>query len=433
MRPRKSKLLHAVTMLRRNRRSYLLLSVTIVLSFALLLGYLFYMDTASYNKYKYIFAMNEELVGVSHHTTTAASTQLEEQLISKAEEIGSCSVERIFYTTVELDSADSYMTEDGQQVYIPPISVIAVPPEMGTQFFSSAGEGSGWDILWLDGEEHELITIGQGEAAMEEDFFYALGLDKLDEPEWTFSGENDNGGTFSLTVRIVALLRRNDGTADFSDYLDAYLTTGDSNQSGWPTMLLSQLDCSPGNYARGYWHDSLYLYTDHPEEVSQLAEQYFGDSAFSAVEAQNEARQALQTQMQTKALLTVAILLMLGINLYSSFNNALNDRKFEIGVKRAIGASAWSIIRQFLYESVLVMLGSTLIAVGLVTDGAVVCKYFYELYPNEYGYYNECVLYLSPYSIGMFAACALTLIAVFSLIFAWKSTRVEIVAYLKAE
>ncbi|MCD7760831.1 MAG: hypothetical protein LUH16_03530, partial [Clostridiales bacterium] len=161
MRPHRSKLLHAFTMLRRNRRSYLLLSVTIVLSFALLLGYLFYMDTASYNKYKYIFAMNEELVGVSHHTTTAASTQLEEQLISKAVALGSCSTERIFYTTVELDSADSYVTEDGQQVYIPPVSVITVPPEMGTQFFSSAGEGSGWDILWLNGEAHDLITIGQ--------------------------------------------------------------------------------------------------------------------------------------------------------------------------------------------------------------------------------------------------------------------------------
>ncbi|MCD8381727.1 MAG: ABC transporter permease [Clostridiales bacterium] len=429
---RKSKLLHAFTMLRRNGRSYLLLSVTIVLSFALLLGYLFYMDTASYNKYKYIFAMNEELVGVGHHTTTATGTQLEEQLIRQAEALGSCSVERIFYTTIELDGADAYVTENGQQVHIPPVSVTVVPPEMGTQFFST-GEGSGWELVWLDGGEHELVTIGQGEAAMEEDLFYALGLDKMDRPEWTFSGANDNGGSFSLTVKIVALLRRNDGAADFSDYLDAYLATGDPNQPGWPAMLLSQLDCSPGSYARGYWHDSLYLYTDHPEEVSRLAEQYFGDSAFSAVEAQNEARQALQTQMQTKALLAVAILLMLGINLYSSFNNALNDRKFEIGVKRAIGASAWSIIRQFLYESILVMLGSTLAAVGLVTDGAIIYKYFYELYPNEYGYYNECVLYLSPYSIGMFAACALTLIAIFSLIFAWKSTRVEIVAYLKAE
>ena len=48
---------HAVLMFRRNIRSYLLLSVTIVLSFSLLLGYLGYTDASLYNKYRNIFSM----------------------------------------------------------------------------------------------------------------------------------------------------------------------------------------------------------------------------------------------------------------------------------------------------------------------------------------------------------------------------------------
>ena len=39
-------------MVSRTLQSYMLLSVTIVLSFSLLLGYLLYTDPASYNKYK---------------------------------------------------------------------------------------------------------------------------------------------------------------------------------------------------------------------------------------------------------------------------------------------------------------------------------------------------------------------------------------------
>ena len=44
--------LHACKMVWRNRRSYALLSVTVVLTFSFLLGYLVYTDTALYNRHK---------------------------------------------------------------------------------------------------------------------------------------------------------------------------------------------------------------------------------------------------------------------------------------------------------------------------------------------------------------------------------------------
>lgn len=43
---------HAVVMAGRTLKSYALLSVTIVLSFSLLLGYLVYTDSSLYNDYK---------------------------------------------------------------------------------------------------------------------------------------------------------------------------------------------------------------------------------------------------------------------------------------------------------------------------------------------------------------------------------------------
>ena len=153
----------------------------------------------------------------------------------------------------------------------------------------------------------------------------------------------------------------------------------------------------------------------------------------SMYEWQDNAMEMMQSQAGNKAIIACALLVLLGINLYSSFTNALSERKFEIGVKRAIGASAWSIVLQFLYESIIVMLANILVAVAVVADVFIVYMYIYERTPDEWGMYNDFILYISPHSVAMFALCAVTLTIVFSIIFAYKSTRVEIVQYLKAE
>mgnify|MGYP002869020339 FL=1 len=141
----------------------------------------------------------------------------------------------------------------------------------------------------------------------------------------------------------------------------------------------------------------------------------------------------MKTENRLKALICGAMLIILGINLYSCFANALNERRFEIGVKRALGASAGSIVKQFLYESLCVMAVNILVSVALVADIFIVYKFIYERTPNEYGQYFQWTIYISPHSIAMFAVCTITLTVVFSLIFAYKSTQVRIADQLKAE
>ena len=132
-------------------------------------------------------------------------------------------------------------------------------------------------------------------------------------------------------------------------------------------------------------------------------------------------------------IITIALLVLLGINLYSSFSNALNDRKFEVGVRRAIGASKWAIVRQFLYESILVMLTNIFISIWLILTAALTYKVIREHFPeNEFERF-VFTLTISPHSIGMFAICSLTLTLVFSLVFAYKTTQVQIVDHLKSE
>lgn len=57
-----SAIAHAAKMLWRHKSSYAMLSVTIVLSFSLLLGYLAFMDSELYNRYKLIFSARKDVV-----------------------------------------------------------------------------------------------------------------------------------------------------------------------------------------------------------------------------------------------------------------------------------------------------------------------------------------------------------------------------------
>jgi len=125
---------------------------------------------------------------------------------------------------------------------------------------------------------------------------------------------------------------------------------------------------------------------------------------------------------------------ILGINLYGGFSNVLERRRFEVGIKRALGASKWDIIGQFMWESLLLMLCNIFVTVVVVFNGFLIYKYIYEA---AWGFENFShtlwTIYLNGTSIGMFAIVTLALTLLFSGIFAVKATQVTVVDYLKAE
>ena len=79
-------------------------------------------------------------------------------------------------------------------------------------------------------------------------------------------------------------------------------------------------------------------------------------------------------------------------------------------------------------ESIIVMAANILISVVLVADAMLIYKFI------QWTFYGvEWVAEISLYSIAMFLICAVSLTVVFSGIFAYKSSRVEIAKHLKAE
>lgn len=415
---------HACLMVRRTLKSYALLSVTVVLSLSLLLGYLCYTDSSLYNQYKTLFSYrrgdlilfdstrgNQKLQTLLEKISAVENTQYYILYESAA---GATETAYTYHPDGTGESA-SIQLHNWHLYYYPDYSW------MTPLFWWPAG-----DIVWTDGRSMQRFQLDTHDAVINEGLYFALGFDKMQDPVYTFRFANG----LDLTLRIVGYakdtipftldLERGMESADYSNCLILSTKLLDVEEDIWNLD-----DTAPTRY--------IVIHTDDPEQVWNLAQNVGYETGISAFSQQNKALEAIRLEKRNKAIITCALLLLLGVNLYSCFSNALNDRRFEIGVKRAIGASAFSIVRQFLYESLIVMVANILLSVVLVADIFLVYKFVYERIPNEWGNYLKWVIYISPQSIAMFAVCAVSLTIVFSLIFAYKSTQVEIVQYLKAE
>ena len=433
MKQSKSILRHAVTMVGRTLKSYALLSVTIVLSFSLLLGYLVFTDSTLYNRYRKVFAANREMILIEDKYLENAKL---EALLNKAEDLGDTEV--VYYHSVVLDFTR-------QNMYLPE-EELTVGNVLDAQIFNLPKHTFAfcewtsipYEIQWLDGKKHTDINLGPNEVIVDEVLYHALGFDKMDEPSYTFYfGQNNQAfspaDTLVYEAKIVGYIKNAGPKWTVEEGQPGHAAIFTDNPS---IILLSSdeidLDRFPADEV--IWRRHIVMYSESPEEMAAFAEKLDFVGAFDArCIAQNEALEKIQTSNQTKAIIAAALLLLLGINLYSSFTNALNDRKFEIGVKRAVGASAWAIVRQFMYESILVMVVNILISIAVVADVFLVYKLYLLCLPEGQGRWLDWTIWCSSYSIGMFAACAVALTVVFSLIFAYKSTQVQVVDYLKAE
>ncbi len=418
MKNKQSQFLHSVKMLSRNLKSYLMLSVTIVLSFSILLGYMAFSDSSQYNQYKEIFAAPREVImAYTYRMDKEAQIQ---SLISVARR---ADPELKYYRYFEITTRFPQYQVEGSTVG----AIITVLPAAGLPLFALenlALGNSASQVFPVAGRES--FDLAAGEVIVNRNFYQALGGTGAFPLELKIPMAWNDGTNEILTVQIVGIIE--DHALTSSDI-------GNGVNAGAAAIVMAQdtlngRSISDLNSAR----QILWFYTNQPEAVyGPLRSAVNANRSLSmplhCVNAiQNEALEQIRLQAATKAVISAFLFLLLGVNLYSSFSNALADRKFEIGVKRAIGASSWAIIRQFLTEGLLVMLGNTLLSVLVVVD--LLCLY------RLYVYFTTgeiWILHISGFSAAMFAVCSLTLTVVFSGLFAYKSTRVEIIQHLKAE
>ena len=409
---------HSITMVGRTIRSYALLSVTIVLSFSMLLGYLGFVDTSLYNEYKGDFKINRGTVKVDEGLYTTQQFNL---LLKKSQELQETGYYFVNDVSIYSTITNYTVSENGDYLGGVP-AVVKVLTGRAWHLFDQTVS-----VKWLNGQTGDEVYLKGNEAILDLATFQALGISE-DDPTYAFTIAGEK-----RELKIIGI----------ADYGGSLLTTMNDkvvyNDDYKAKLFISSELLTDSELEQYFPQRTAVFYTAEPEKLDALAEELgiklYANHAF--YRAQDAALEKIQTQKGTKGIIVCALVLLLGVNLYSSFSNSLNERKFEIGVKRAIGASSFSIVRQFLYESILVMTVNILLSISIVVDLGLVWKLVMErIYLDRLEYadrYWDFILYLSPHSIAMFAVSAVTLTVVFSLIFAYKSTQVEIVQYLKAE
>ena len=407
-------LMHSVQMVRKNIKNYVLLSVTVVLSFSGLLAYLMFTDSSLYNDYKDILSRDSHVIYVP---STDDVINQERALLDVAKQDGL----KASYVRREIRSRTAKL---GQSHSI--INEVFVIPNYVWGLYEK-GATKPYHITWLDGRKEPGVSLGANEMLIPRSLYQLLGMEQMDVPTyelWLYGHQKDStGGQIYFPVECTVTGLIEDGGKV------QWHTSQEDKLFAWFPTYISQgtVEAAVKNAEPSYNGRNLILYTDNPAATEQRIQQ-LGFSCISTYRQQQDAARELQIHSQTKAMITLALFVLLAINLYGCFMNTLEYRKFEVGVKRAIGASGGAIMGQFLCEGILVMLCNLLLSVTLVSNGFLLFKYFYQ---KEHS--DIWTITLSSTSIGMFVSVGVCLTLLFSALFAYKSTQVEVVKQLKAE
>lgn len=407
---------HAIKMLYRNKKSYLALSVTIIFSFVILLGYLLMVDSKSYNDYKELFATPRNVVMTYEQFSNNKMTTLISMVEENIDDVS-------YYTYYDANTMLSQYGTVHASVYFLPAGSRPIYEE--TTGHASTNE----EIRWNTAEEVKMLTgletmlLSGNQAVINESFYKMLGGDELTFPfelvvpmTWT------DGSTEVLSLSV-------EGICEDSHFAESKFYINEEGHWQGNVQIYTSQEALESRSDKDIF-DIMYhvcFCTDSPNEVAKYIEA-LGLVKHAVCEAQDTATVEIVAQKQTKGLIAILLLVILGINLFSSMSNVLGERQFEIGVKRAIGASSHHIVYQFLVESILVMLLDAIIATVLVAQAAIIYKVVMELFFDV-----TWVWYLSKYAIWMYVISCISITVLFSLILAYRATKVEIVKQLKSE
>lgn len=376
---------HACKMVKKTYKNYLLLSVTIFISFSIMLAYLVFTDSNIHNKY-------DELMGASPNVFLSTNSY-DENIVDMNNLINE--LEKLKDTRYYMVGETTGMTSYGNQC------AVDIMPTYTWAIFDYAN---------LDG------FIGPRRIQMNGKWGFSLGSDEVIIPR----SMDDGTGNLDL------VLTRENGEKTLKKYkVVGIYDDNDHDLSETQVIYISAASIGGENIDKS--NCMIVIYAEYPEYVIQLLN-HLDLTCVNVIEDQVNAIKEKNELIKGKYIIAVVLFILLGINLYSSFANTLNDRKFEIGVKRAIGAGKKDIMIQFVVEGIVVMLINIMMSVILIMNVTVVYKYIQmKLHDIRY------TVIMSRESVILFTIFAFFLTLTFSLLFAYKSTKVEIIKYLKEE
>lgn len=411
MKKRSSLFAHSYMMVLRNFKSYILLSVTITLSFSFLLAFFVLSDSNIYNKYKEIFSVSPNIMNINGATIGYSdagddiTTERYQLLINRLQKMKDTYFYQYFETQLELthyQNAHNHITA----------SITYVPNNLWGIYNTDIG-GFLRKVKLISGSQ---TLNNKNEVIIDQNLYRLLASKDSSKPLTVKLPIVDEDGIYQLkefkVVGVVEALFNPIKSQDSTTY--------------YVRVYVSQALAKSYNSAH-YSNRNILVYSPNILEVRQICKE-LSLGNYAPIEYQITAKKEIQNQINLNSITAMILFVLLGINLYSSFKNALNERCFEIGVKRAIGAKKKNIIYQFFFEGLIVMLANILFSILLVTNLLVAYKFIQHVF-----YDTEWIVNISSYSVIIYIFCAVFLSVSYSFVFAYQSTEVEIIRHLKAE
>lgn len=403
------KIRHVFLMLSKNLKTYIALSITIVLSFSIFLGYMMFIDTKNYNDYKEIFSAPPNIVLTNEQFGTQKTTTVNNMLKEK-------NIQTSGYSYLEIGSV--------QPKYGELHFVLKCLPGNLEDVYEQADLNK--DVQIYSYVKKLELTMGRtsfalsgNEAIINESLYAIVGANEELPFDLNVQLQTLEGDAYNLCVSVV-------GVCEDGNYISGIFLNERGHLEGAGNVYVNQSivsDIVQNNFATCKYQ-TVYI-TDEPEQVADCISSV-GLVGVSVAEAQNEARKEIQVQKQTKAIVLIMLMVILGVNMFGSMSNVISKRQYEIGIKRAIGVRAKDIVVQFFLESLSVMLIDMLMSVLLVVILATGYKLFLFVTAGEI-----LTIYLTIYSIWLFLVACAAIMLIFSIFLAYKATQVEIVKQLK--
>ncbi len=407
-------------MLYRNLSTYGLLSITIILSFALMLSVFIISDSVRYNKHKEVLSRSPFLTTLeedAYDVNPAKIRGFYKPLILQLKHYADTHYYQ--YMKVNYLRLPNIHGEEWADDSASPTTAICVPTYIWAHYVGSSG---GYQLLFNGGQSS--LTLHDDEVIVPETMLEALekegrGLGHeltvlFDDAERdSHDGAPGERGMRVGKFKIVGSYRQR-------------FITGDPTKVGFfdSTRLILPLSAVK-KYKANIDRIGLHIHSPFQPRIQKLCSEY----GYMNLQLYNDYVRAMQDNSNAvllKGIICAAAYIILSINLLGAFANALNKRSFEIGVKRAIGASPGQITLQFLFEGISVI-GANILLASIVSLIPILGYKLYMVLSKGVTW----TIYLSSYSLVIYLVNCLMVCLVASLYFSYRSSKIEVITLIK--
>lgn len=393
----------AVRMVEKNIKSYAFLSVTIILSLSVLGIYMIYADSTTFNDNKETLKASPYIITLSFEKNDLKKIDLFSKKLDKFKDT--------HYYTYGSYQAIPLSDVNGIDNYHVIIGLYVIPDNVWGFYYNEEKR-----VVLSDGSYD--FSLKKNEVIIPEVLYNAMYENEADTLEKKITlrlgdGENDTDAEFTVVNTFDGnYLEYDTESGKKLLYIDMYVGMSSLN------------DIDMGDFDEMY----MTIYTHNVDELIAYMDELNLSNYSTAKYDKEKVQEEFIVEANIKMIIVVALIFLLGVNLFSSFSNAMKERRYEISVRRAMGASKTDIVIQFFLEGIIVMFIDVMISVAIILLALSCVKlYFYYVVSKSW------IIFLSKYTIGMYAVSCIFLSVFFSIIFSVMATQVEIIRYLKGE